>query len=109
MFGMEPDPREIDTETAAGIWQDNGALFVDVREPEEFAEGRVPGSTLIPLGELAQRSKELPKDARIVTVCRSGNRSLYAVDILNQQGWNDVKSMAGGMIAWKRSNREVEK
>ena len=109
MFGMGPDPREIDHETAAGIWRDKGAVFVDVREPEEFASGRVPGSTLIPLGELAQRSKELPKDARIVTVCRSGNRSLYAVDILTQQGWSDVKSMAGGMIEWKQAHREIEK
>ena len=103
-----PDPREIDLETAAGIWRDEGAMFVDVREPEEFAGGRVPGSVLIPLGELAQRSDELPKGARIVTVCRSGRRSLEAVDILEAQGWSDVKSMAGGMIDWARAGHAVE-
>ena len=109
VFGLGPDPREIDNETAAGIWRDKGAVFIDVREPDEFAEGRVPGSVLIPLGELAQRSGELPRDARIVTVCHSGQRSLYAVDILTQQGWADVKSMAGGVVEWARANREIEK
>jgi len=109
MFGTGPDPREIDNETAVRIWQDKRAVFLDVREPEEFAMGRVPGSTLIPLGELAQRSNELPKETPIVTVCRSGRRSLEAVDILTQRGWNDVKSMAGGMIEWTQANREIEK
>ncbi len=75
-------------------------VVIDVREPDEFAEGRIPGSTLIPLGELAERTDEVPTDKPVVMVCRSGNRSAEAVRLLQKAGFTNIHNMTGGMIAW---------
>jgi rhodanese-related sulfurtransferase len=81
--------------------RDSGAFILDVRQPEEWNEFHVPDSTLIPLGELVARAAELPKDQEIVIVCRSGNRSAQARDILLDAGFTRVTSMAGGLNQWK--------
>jgi len=78
-----------------------GAFILDVRQPEEWNEYHVPGSTLIPLGELETRAKELPRDKKIVVVCRSGNRSATGRDILLKAGFPQVTSLAGGLSQWK--------
>jgi len=75
-------------------------VIIDVRQPEEYAVGRIPGATLIPLGELAQRTNEVPTDKPVVMVCRSGNRSAQAVQILQKAGFTNVHNMTGGMNAW---------
>lgn len=75
-------------------------VIIDVREPEEYAVGRIPGATLIPLGELAKRTSEVPTDKPVVMVCRSGNRSGQAVQILQKAGFTNVHNMTGGMNAW---------
>lgn len=108
MFRSEPDPREIANAEAAQVYENNGATFVDVREPDEWAEGHMPGAVHIPLGDLQARANELPTDGKIITVCRSGARSLTAVDILESTGRTDARSMAGGMVEWKKNNRPVE-
>jgi len=61
----------------------------------------VPNSTLIPLGSLASRVNEVPRDKEIVVVCRSGNRSTTGRDILRQAGFANVTSLAGGLNGWK--------
>ena len=61
----------------------------------------IPGANLIPLGELASRVDELPKDQEIVVVCHSGNRSAKGRDILLKAGFTQVTSMAGGMTQWE--------
>ncbi|MEA5077769.1 MAG: rhodanese-like domain-containing protein, partial [Anaerolineaceae bacterium] len=66
-----------------------------------------PGATLIPLGELANRLSELPKDQEIVVVCRSGNRSAQGRDILLNAGFTNVTSMAGGMNQWSAAGYET--
>jgi rhodanese-related sulfurtransferase len=81
--------------------RDAGAFILDVRQPEEWNEFHVPDSTLIPLGELAARADELPKDQEIVIVCRSGNRSAQGRDILLEAGFTEVTSMAGGLTEWR--------
>jgi rhodanese-related sulfurtransferase len=78
-----------------------GALILDVREPSEWYPAHIPGSKLIPLGELEKRVNELPRDKHIVVVCRSGGRSAKGRDILKQAGFTGVTSMAGGMNAWR--------
>lgn len=108
LFQMGPDPREITNADAAKVYDENDATFVDVRETSEWNAGHMPGAVHIPLGDLTRRAGELPKDKRIITVCRSGNRSLYAVDMLQAKGHADVKSMAGGMIEWSMAGRPVE-
>lgn len=81
---------------------DAGALILDVREPEEFALlGHIPGATWIPLGQLARRARELPRDKEIVVVCRSGDRSAVGRDILKKSGFKKVTNMAQGLNAWK--------
>ena len=75
-------------------------LFLDVREQYEWEEAHIEWATLIPLGQLADRHDELPKDRKIAVVCRSGNRSQEGRDILLAAGFTDVTSMAGGMNDW---------
>lgn len=75
-------------------------LFLDVREEYEWEEAHIEWATLIPLGQLADRHDELPKDRKIAVVCRSGNRSQEGRDILLAAGFTDVTSMAGGMNDW---------
>lgn len=76
------------------------ALVLDVRQPEEYAEGHVPGSTLIPLGELPARLGEIPKDRPLHVICRVGGRSAQATAYLVANGY-DARNMVGGMLAWR--------
>ena len=92
-------PAAIDIATAARE-RDAGAFILDVREPDEWAAGHIPGATLIPLGQLTARAGEVPADREVVVVCRSGNRSAQGRDILRAAGLTQVTSMAGGMNAW---------
>ena len=98
--GADSYPLEISVDEAVAK-RDSGAFILDVRQPEEWNEVHVPDSTLIPLGELAARAAELPKDQEIVIVCRSGNRSAQARDLLLGAGFTQVTSMAGGLNQWK--------
>lgn len=75
-------------------------IFLDVREQSEWNEAHIEWATLIPLGQLANRKNELPKDQKIVVVCRSGNRSAQGRDLLLKAGFAEVTSMAGGMNDW---------
>jgi len=82
--------------------QDRGDKFtlVDVREPHEFQICRIPGSILIPLGEVPKRVGELDPGSEIVVHCKSGARSAKAVDFLKQQGFKNARNMKGGILAW---------
>ncbi len=91
--------QEISVTQAYELYQ-TGVLLVDVREQNEWEEFHIPNTTHIPLGELARRQKELPKDQQIVVVCRTGNRSQAGRDILLNAGFSDVTSMAGGVKGW---------
>lgn len=73
--------------------------LVDVREPREVAAGSLPGAVNIPLGELASRLAEIDRDRRVVLLCRSGNRSGQAAELLTAVGYSDVVNLAGGMLA----------
>jgi len=81
---------------------DRGDKFVllDVREPHEYQIARIPGSILIPLGDLPKRLNELDKNADIVAQCKSGGRSQKAMDLLKQNGFQHVRNMTGGITAW---------
>jgi rhodanese-related sulfurtransferase len=92
-------PKEISVAEAAAM-REAGAFMLDVRQPEEWIEVHMPGSTLIPLDQLSARLSEVPRDREIVVVCRSGNRSQQGRDILLQAGFGQVTSMAGGLRQW---------
>ncbi|UCD96399.1 MAG: hypothetical protein JSV35_07920 [Candidatus Bathyarchaeota archaeon] len=75
-------------------------LLLDVRQPEEYRAGHIPGAMLIPLGELEARHGELEKNQKIIIYCRSGHRSMGAAILLCGLGFTVVHSMDGGMLNW---------
>ena len=75
-------------------------FILDVREPNEYQINRIPGSVLIPLGELPRRYQELPKDREIVAQCKMGGRSAKAMDFLKSVGFTNVKNLKGGILDW---------
>jgi rhodanese-related sulfurtransferase len=95
-------PLEVSVPEAAAL-RAAGAFILDVREQHEWDEYHVPGSTLIPLAFLETRLAEVPRDAEIVVVCRSGNRSATGRDILLEAGFGRVTSLAGGLSQWRAS------
>ncbi len=80
-----------------------GALLLDVREPEEYSAGHAPDAKLIPLGQLGARLQELSayKDRPVVVMCRSGRRSAQAVELLQEAGFSRVSNLKGGINAWE--------
>lgn len=74
--------------------------ILDVREPHEFQICRIPGSVLIPLGDVAARMNELNTADDIVVHCRSGARSAKAVEFLERSGFRKIKNLKGGILAW---------
>jgi rhodanese-related sulfurtransferase/rubrerythrin len=81
---------------------DPGAYnLLDVRQPEEYAKGHLPGSQLIPVGELRRRIDEIDRTRPTVVYCRSGVRSANGVGVLLNAGFDEVWNMAGGMLGWE--------
>ena len=88
----------IDAETAHQRIGD-GDVVLDVRNPDEWAAGRIADSIWIPMGELSGRQDELPDDRAIVVVCRSGARSATVTTALMRAGY-DGTNLAGGLLGW---------
>lgn len=82
---------------------------IDVREPWEFKQGRVPGAILMPLGQLSSRISELDPAHPVAVICASGNRSQSAAALLGQKGFKTVYNVVGGTGAWIQSGMEVER
>ncbi len=101
----EKSTPEIDIEELAAARP--SGLLVDVREPDEYAQGHVPGAVLMPMGQLADRVDEIGKTSPVFVICASGNRSSAMTDLLLSAGINAV-SVAGGTSAWERSGRPLE-
>jgi len=74
--------------------------LIDVREPHEFQISRIPGSTLIPLGDVPKRWQEIPSDQEIILHCKAGVRSAKALIFLRQQGYKNLLNLKGGIDAW---------
>lgn len=87
------------SELAGRLGSADEPFLLDVREPHEVAEWAIPGAVNIPLGELAERAGDVPRDREVVTVCASGNRSSRAADALARAGYH-VANLSGGMAAW---------
>jgi len=76
-------------------------LLLDVRQPEEYEAGHIPGAMLIPLGELEARREELERGKKIITYCRSGRRGMAAAIALCGLGFKDVHNLEGGILSWR--------
>jgi adenylyltransferase/sulfurtransferase len=88
------------TELKSELDRGDAVVIVDVREPQEFQINRLPGSILIPLGDLPKRYVELDPNANIVTQCKSGMRSAKAQDFLRSKGFTRVRNLTGGVLGW---------
>ena len=84
----------------------SGVPVVDVRMPDEYAAGHVPGATLLPLPEVPERAGELPRDRTVYLICRSGARSQRACAYLRDQGV-DAVNVTGGTLAWIEAGHDV--
>ena len=100
--------REIDTSTAADEVQRPGTVVLDVREPDEYAQGALIGAVHIPRGHLESQveGRITDHDAHVVIYCAGGTRSAFAADTLGQLGYTDVVSVIGGFNKWKDEGRD---
>lgn len=88
------------SEAKAMIASNPKLVLIDVREANEFETGHIQGALLRPLGQVANWSKPLDKNAEYLLVCRSGHRSGLAASRLVASGFEHVTSVTGGMLAW---------
>ena len=84
------------------------SVLLDVREPEEYAHGHVPGAVNLPQAELATRLDELPRDRPLMVICQSGYRALRAAQFLRQQGFEEVENVMGGTAAWQAAGKPLD-
>lgn len=97
--------REVDPLGAEARWDE--ALFLDVREPEEYGQGAILRATHIPRGQLESQVEGLlvDKSTPIIVYCAGGARSAFAAKTLRDLGYADVLSMEGGFNRWKDEGR----
>jgi rhodanese-related sulfurtransferase len=101
-------PAEVSVaELAAILEADPTTLVLDVRNPDEYAAGRVPGAVLMPLHTVPVRVQDIPRDRPVYLVCAVGGRSGQAAAWLEPQGY-DVVNVAGGTQAWVMAGFPVE-
>ena len=87
---------------------DEAAFVLDVRSPEEYASGHVPGAVNIPYDQIASRIAEVPKDQDVVLYCKSGRRAGIAAEVLAGQGYARLQHLEGDIVAWVDKGRPIE-
>ncbi|HKN98256.1 MAG TPA: rhodanese-like domain-containing protein [Pseudonocardiaceae bacterium] len=101
------NPQTVPSVTVSDIAADQPAgTLLDVREDDEWAAGHAPDAVHIPMSELAGRLDELPQDANLYVICRSGGRSARVTAYLNANGW-DAVNVDGGMRSWAAAGRPL--
>jgi rhodanese-related sulfurtransferase len=86
-----------------------GSVLIDVREPEEFCQGHVPGAVNVPQSELASRLDELPRNEPLYVICEAGYRSCRAAQFLAQRGFENMVNVDGGTSAWRDAGKPMER
>ena len=86
---------------------ENGSLVVDVREPDEYESGHIPGAVLVPLSTVLTNKSEFESDETVYVVCRSGGRSMQACEMLHDVGISNVVNVAGGTMGWISLGNEI--
>ena len=102
---------EVNVTETEQLVEGKGALVVDVREQGEYYAGRIPRSRHLPLSQIRVRMGELERerDRPIIVSCRSGRRSAYASILLSRCGYSKVYNLKGGLNAWMKAERKVER
>ena len=100
--------REVDTAQAEELRAQPGAVVLDVREPDEYEQGAIPGSIHIPRGQLESNieGRVSDHDTPLVVFCAGGTRSAFAAKTLDELGYTDVVSVKGGFNKWKDEGRD---
>ncbi|MCW9079334.1 MAG: rhodanese-like domain-containing protein [Gammaproteobacteria bacterium] len=114
IWNLVTDPggkNAVDPLTATAMINHDDAIVLDVRSMAEFKDGHIVNAINIPLNGLGNNVKQIEKhrDKPIVTVCRSGSRSGSACAILRKHGFENVKNLRGGMLAWENSSLPVKR
>jgi rhodanese-related sulfurtransferase len=91
----------------AALHEQGEIELIDVREPGEHAAGRIAGSRLVSLTELAQQAESIPRDRPLVFYCRSGSRSAMATEAFRGAGF-DAHNMSGGLLEWNAGGLPLE-
>jgi sulfur-carrier protein adenylyltransferase/sulfurtransferase len=107
---VKAEIEEVDAAAARERLEGNGAAVVDVRERDEWEEGHIPGAVHVPRGFLESRIESaVPDHSRpVVVYCAGGSRSAFAAKTLEELGYEDVVSLAGGFTDWKRNGFPFE-
>jgi rhodanese-related sulfurtransferase len=100
--------RQVDEAELRKIIDEDGrkVKVIDVREPEEYVAGHIPGVPLIPMHTIPAKMAELDKDEEYIFVCRSGRRSHEVAKFLKRQGFEKVTNFYGGMLTWSGDIRQ---
>jgi rhodanese-related sulfurtransferase len=99
--------QEIDVDQLAARLESGGRV-VDVREPDEYVEGHVPGAVLVPLGTVPEHIDAFAGEGPTYVICKSGGRSMRACEFLAAQDPDlELVNIAGGTTAWIASGRDV--
>lgn len=108
LAATKAEVREVDTAEADELRQQPGAVVLDVREPDEYEQGAIPGALHIPRGtlETSVEGRVPDKDTSLVVHCASGVRSAFAAKTLSELGYTDVVTVAGGFNKWKDEGRD---
>lgn len=100
--------KEIEVTELAQL-KENGETIrvIDIRQPAELSAGVIPGAEPLPMHIIPLRINEFKRDEKLVMVCRSGARSAQACMFMQQQGYENVYNLRGGMMAWARNGLEL--
>lgn len=88
---------------------EHAPVVLDVRTPEEYVAGHVPGAVNIPYDQVVARLADVPKDRDVVLYCHSGRRALLAADVLAGHGYTRLQHLEGDMTAWQTQQRALER
>lgn len=89
--------------------KNDGTVFFDVRDLHEANLGRIPGAVHISRGNVETKVEAvIPREAHVIVYCANGNRSVFVAEVMQQMGYGDVESMAGGFNGWIAAGGDVE-
>lgn len=102
--------KDISAREAKALLDRNKNIYLlDVRTPQEYSQGKLAGSVLIPIGEFERRIREVPKNKTIVVYCAVGSRSKPVANFLSRQGYKDVYNMTDGIVGWYRNGFLIQR